>query len=193
MSRKTCRARRGPERGLKREASAEEGTERGREPGLRGDGGACGQRPNRLVCKGNAKQHSEEYSAFWPSLPVLRPAELRLPVAWPYSVTAWSCVQRGASGWWTRIYTRRFGSWVRRWGRRRLLGKKRPRRGNRVGAGLGHLPLHLCWIQKGLCPLDSQQGRDQGGGSSTLPGFVCKRNGLWLGGCPLPPSLGKTH
>lgn len=35
----------------------------------------------------NAKQHAEEYSAFWPSAPVLRPAELGLPVAWPYSVT----------------------------------------------------------------------------------------------------------
>lgn len=69
-------------------------------------------------------------------------------------------------------------------GRLRVDGKEgAEKEGQAVGRpGASSPPLHLRMIQKGLCSRYSQQGRDQAGGSSKLPCFLCKGNRLawWL-------------
>lgn len=123
------------------------------------------------------------------------PSGATLPVPVSHSVTGLgSCVQRGGSQPWELQFYEAVRQLGQELGRPKVAGKEGAALGGPGrGPAQGVLPsLHLRIIQKGLCLRYSQQGRDLGGGSSTLPGFVCKENRLWLGGCPLSPSLGKT-
>lgn len=106
----------------------------------------------------------------------------------------WSCVPRSGSGPWELQLYRAVRQLGQASGRPRIAGKDGAVQGGQGGGwpGASSPLLQLRLIQKGLCPRYRQQGKDQGGGSSTLPSFVCKGNRLWLGGC-LSPSLGKAQ
>lgn len=114
----------------------------------------------------------------------IKPSRATLPVLRPASRRALRAASRGADpGRGSYSYTRQFASWVRRWDGRwgpRVAGKegaaKEVQGGGRPGASSP--PLHPRMIPKGLCPRYRQQGRDQCGGSSTFPDFVCKGNRL---------------